>query len=87
MERLEEMIHQHNELAWVACKEDIEMETNAKIDENCLVIEEYQKKLDAIRTAEITTFHEMDEIINPPGIPTDGSVMSSQPASQEIYTQ
>ena len=51
--------------------EELEEETN-KIDENCLVIEEYQKKLDTIRTAEITTFRELDEIINPPGITTDG---------------
>ena len=62
MERLEEMIYQHDELAWVACTEDMETETNAKIDENCSVIEEYQKKLDTIRTAEISTYLEREFI-------------------------
>ena len=34
IERLEEMIHQYNEMAWMACFEDMETETNGKIDEN-----------------------------------------------------
>ena len=42
-----------------------------------MVIKDYQKKLDTIRMAEISTFHEMDKIINPPEIPTDGPVLSS----------
>ena len=41
MERLEEMMHQHNEMAWVACTEDMDTETTAQIDENCSVLEDY----------------------------------------------
>ena len=64
-------------MAWVACTDDTEKETNDKIDENCQVLEDYRKKLTEIRTAEISTFQEMDEIINPPDVPTEGSSTGS----------
>ena len=44
-----------------------------KIDENCVILEEYLQKVADIKTAEIDTFHQMEMEINPPDIPSEAS--------------
>ena len=66
--QLKKMIDTHNELIFLACTDNdaAVKATNAKIDENCAILEEYLQKIAEIRTGEIDTFRLMEMELNPP---------------------
>ena len=77
----------HNELIFLACTPEQEKATNEKIDENCVILEEYLQKVADIKTAEIDTFHQMEMEINHPDIPSDASDSRSVSTEGDDQTQ
>ena len=78
---LETNITRYNDLVILLCKSSAEVTvTETKIDESIVQLDEYISKVAEVRTAEIVTFREIEDLLNPPPeiIPDNSSQRQGQ---------